>query len=76
MNVFKNNKRSSFWRYSVKNIFSKDILTGKYLCWSLFFNKVASLFFNKEIPTQAFSCEFEEIFKETFPSEHLRWVFL
>ena len=29
--------------------------TGKHLCWSLFFNKVAGLFFKKETPAQVFS---------------------
>ena len=47
--------------------FSK--FTGKYLCQSRFFNKVvvvgiATLL--KETPTQVFSCEFWEIFKNTF----------
>ena len=38
--------------------------TGKQLCQSLFFNKVADL-------TQVFSCEFCEISKNTFFKEHL-----
>ena len=43
--------------------------TGKHLCWSIFFNKVASLrpeTLLKETPTQRFSCEISEIFKKTF----------
>ena len=40
---------------------------GKHLCWNLFFNKVASM-----TPTQVFSSEFCEIFKNTFFPEHLR----
>ena len=46
--------------------------TGKYLCWSFFFNKVAgqdpasSL---KETPTQVFSCEICEIFNNTYFKE-------
>ena len=40
--------------------------TGKHLCQSLFFNKVAGL------RSQRFSCEFCEISKKTFFIEHLR----
>ena len=36
--------------------------TGKYLCQSLFFNN----FIKKETLAQMFSCEFCEIFKNTF----------
>ena len=41
---------------SVKKMFLKDFtkFTGKHLCWSLSFQK--------ENPTQVFSCEFCEIF--------------
>ena len=54
-------------------LFEKDALknfskfTGKYLYQSPFFNKV-----RKEM----FSCEFWEIFKNTFFKEHLRWLLL
>ena len=44
-------------------------LTGKYLCQRLFFNKVADLgpaILFKKRPWQLFSCEFCEIFKNTF----------
>ena len=41
--------------------------TGKHLCQSLFFNKVAGLnFIKKETLAQVFSCEFCEISKNTF----------
>ena len=46
--------------------------TGKHLCQSLFLNKVGGLwlqackFIKSEILTQVFSCEFCEIFKNTF----------
>ena len=39
--------------------------TGKRLCQSLFFNKVCS-FVKKENQAQVFSCEFYEIFENTF----------
>ena len=52
--------------------------TGKHLCQSLFFNKVAGLcrsetcnFIKKETLAQVFSCEFCEISKNTFFTEPL-----
>ena len=68
--------RSSHRRCSV----NKDVLknfanfTGKHLCWSLF-NKVTYLKacnFIKKTPTQVFSCEIREIFKNNYFEEHLR----
>ena len=50
--------------------------TGKRLCQSLFFNKVAGaacIFIKKGTLAQAFSCEFCEILKNTFFTEHV-WV--
>ena len=49
--------------------------TGKYLGWSIFFNKVARSII-KETPTQVFSSEFCEIFKSTIFIEYLRWLLL
>ena len=47
--------------------------TGKHVCQSLFFHKVAGLItVKKETLAQVFSCEFCEIFKDTFFTEHLR----
>ena len=47
--------------------------TGKHVCQSLFFNKVAGLItVKKETLAQVFSCEFCEIFKDTFFTQHLR----
>ena len=54
------------------------IFTGKHLCQSLFFNKVAGLrheacnFVKKKTLAQVLSCEFCEISKNTFFTEHLR----
>ena len=48
--------------------------TGKHLCQSLFFNKVAGLglqLYKKETLAQVFFCEFCEISKNTFFTEHL-----
>ena len=44
---------------------------GKHLCQSFFFEKVAGLR-KKETLTRVFSCEFCEIFKNTFFTEHIR----
>ena len=44
---------------------------GKHLCQCLYFNNVAGLnFIKKEALAQVFSCEFCEIFKNTFFTEH------
>ena len=53
--------------------------TGKKLCQSPFFNKVAGLrpvTSLKKRLWQMFSCEFREIFRNTFFTEHLRWLLL
>ena len=63
--------RISHWACSIR----KDVLrnsakfTGKHLCPSLFFD----IFIKKETLAQVFSCEFCEISKNTFFTEHL-WV--
>ena len=54
--------------YVLKN-FAK--FTGKQLCQSLVFNKVACNFIKKKILTRVFSCEFCETSKSTFFTEHL-----
>ena len=56
-----------FCRKGVLRNFVK--FTGKHLCQSLFFNKVAGEgcnFIKKETLAQVFSCEFYEISKNTF----------
>ena len=56
-----------FCKKGVLGNFAK--FTGKHLCQSLFFNKVAGAacnFIKKEILAQLFSCEFCEISKNTF----------
>ena len=67
---------SSHPRCSVR----KDVLrnftkfTGRHLCQSFFFNKVAGLrsaTLLKKTLTQVFSCEFCKIFRNTFFTEHL-----
>ena len=64
--------------YVKKGILGKFAkFTGKHLCKSLFFNKVAGLrpkasnFIKKETLAQVFSCKLCEISKNTFFTEHL-----
>ena len=68
--------RSSHQRCSVKKGVLRDFAksTGKHLCQGLFFNKgpQACNFIKKETLTQVFSCEFCEISKNIFFTEHLR----
>ena len=71
--------RSSHQRCSVKKGVLRNFtkFTGKHLCQSLFFNKVAGLrpeacnFIKKETLAQEFSCELCEISKNTFFTEHI-----
>ena len=58
---------SSHRRCSVKKRVVKYFtnFTGKHLCWIIFF-------YEKENPTQVFSCEICEIFKNIYFEEHLR----
>ena len=46
--------------------------TGKKLYQSLFLIKLQGNFIKKETLAQVFSCEFYEIFKNTFFTEHLQ----
>ena len=61
------NYRSSHQRCSINKGVLRDFkkFTGKHLCQSLFFDKVAGL-------AQVFYCEFCEISKKTFFTKHLR----
>ena len=68
--------RSSHRRCSVRKGVLRNIakFTGKHLCQSLFFNKVAvlrSVTIKKETLVQVFSCEFWEISINTSYTEHL-----
>ena len=65
-----------FRKKAVLRNFAK--FTGKHLCQGPLFNKVAglipaTLLINNETLAQVFSCEFCEMFKNTFFTEHL-WV--
>ena len=79
---------SSYGRCFVKKGVLKNFaeLTGKHLCQSLFLNKVeggcfliklqaeACNFIKKETLAQGFSCDFCEIFQNTFFTEHLQTI--
>ena len=69
--------KSSRRRCSVKKGVFKNfaIFTGKHLSWSLFLIKLQGLrpaILLKRDSTQVFSCEYCEIFKNTYFEEHLR----
>ena len=64
---FRSNRPEVFYKKGVLRNFAK--FTGKHLCQSLFFNKVAGTacnFIKKETLAQVFSCQFCEIFNNTF----------
>ena len=60
--------RSSHSRCSVRKVFAK--FTEKHLNQRLYFDKVAGC--KRETLAQAFSCEYSEISKNAFFTEHLR----
>ena len=55
-------------------------LTGKHLCWSPFFNKIAGLrpasLLKKRLKHRCFTVNFEKFLKTPFFSEHLWWLLL
>ena len=73
---FRSSRLDVFCKKGVLVNFAK--LTGIHLCQGLFFNKVAGLrpeacnFIKKKTLTQMYSCEFCEIYKNTFFTEHVQ----
>ena len=62
---YRSSRPKVFCKKRVLRNFAK--FTGKRLCQSLFFNKVAGLnFIKKETLAEVFSCEFSEISENTF----------
>ena len=62
--TIRSSRSQMFYKIGVlKNVAN---LTGKHLCWSTFFNKVADLNPEKKTPTQAFFCEICKILKNIF----------
>ena len=74
--------RSSHWEvFSVKGVPRNFVkFTGKHLCQSLFFNKVAGLkpatLLKKRIWHRCFPVNFEKFLRTSFFIEHLRWLLL
>ena len=68
--MHRSSQRRCFVRKGVLRDFTK--FTEKHLCQSLFFDKVAGSFIKKEALAQVFFCEFCEISKNIFFTEHLR----
>ena len=70
------------WRCSVKKYVLENfaILTGKYLCQSLYFNNVAGLnpatLLKKRLLHRCFPVNFAKFLRTTFPTVHLRWLLL
>ena len=66
-----------FFKIGVLNNFPN--LTGKNVCWSLFLmsscRTLGLQIYQKDNPTEVFSCKTYEIFKKTFFIEHFRWLF-
>ena len=54
--------------------------TGKHLCWSLFFNKVAGLrpatLLKKRLQHRCFPVKFAKFLRTPFFTEYLRWLLL
>ena len=75
MKFYFHSYRSSHRRCSVGKGVLRNFtkFTGKHLCQSLYFNKVAGAcnFIKIEALAQVFSCEFCEISKNTFFTEHI-----
>ena len=70
--LFRSSHRRCFIKKAVLKHFA--IFTWKHLCWSLFLIKLQpfrSATLLKETPTQLFSCDYCEIFKNTYFEEHL-----
>ena len=61
----------SFYWYLFKLV-NFAIFKEKHLCWRLFLIKLEAFRPQKESPTQVFSSEYWEIFKNTYFEEHLR----
>ena len=68
LQVVRSSRPEVFCKKDILRNFTK--FTGKHVCQSLFFNKVAGLsacnFIKKETLAQVFSCELCEISKNTF----------
>ena len=75
---YRNSRSQMFFKVGVLKNFA--IFIGKRLCWSLFFYQScrpeASNFLKKETPAHLLSCEYWEVFKNSFLIEQLWWLLL
>ena len=69
----KSSRLNMFFKIGVLKNFAN--FAGKHLCWSLFLVKFLNNFI-KGSPTQVFFCEIWKKFKNTFSTEHLKWLLL
>ena len=71
--TFSSSRPEVFWKKGV--LWHAAKLAGKCLCKSLLFNKLSFFnFIKKETLAQVVSCEFCEIYKNIFFTEHVRWL--
>ena len=61
------------WRYFVKKVFLGISQNSQENTCA---RSLACIIIKKEALAQGFSCEFCEIYKDTFFTEHLRWLLL
>ena len=62
--TYRNSRSQMFFKIVVLKNFA--IFTGKHLCWSLFLHCKACNVIKKETPKQVLSCEYCEVFKNSF----------
>ena len=80
--IFHARLRSSHWRCSVRKVVLRNFskFTGKKLCQSLFFNKVARLrpatLLKKRLWHRCVPVNFAKFLRTPFFTEHLRWLLL
>ena len=79
-NLFPSRSSCSQMFFEIGVLETSANFTGKHLCLGLFLIQLQvsglQLFLKKETLTQVFFCEIFEIFKNTFFTEHLRWILL
>ena len=75
---YRSSRPEVLYKKSVLRNFRK--ITGKHLCQSLFFNKVAGLrpatLLKKRLWRRCFPVNFEKFLKTPFFTEHLQWLLL
>ena len=78
MLLYRSTHPEVFCKKAVDRNFAK--FTGKYLCQSFFFNKVASLrpatLLKKSLWHKCFPVNFAKFLRTSFVTEHLRWLLL